>query len=232
MARVVVPGVPHHVTQRGNDRQDVFFTDDDRSFYLETLKRQSRRYGLGLHGFCLMTNHVHLIVMPLTEESLAKAVGRAHHLYAQYINDLYGRIGHLWHSRFFSCPMDDDHYVQGLRYAERNPQRAGLVRVPWEYPWSSAAAHCNGVDPTGLLDLEHWRGVTASLDWRGFLCDDDDAQLLDSIRTQTRHGRPLGRDRFIDALEKRLNRRLRPKRAGRPRKPAKENTAEAALEIG
>ncbi|MHC4769163.1 MAG: transposase [Planctomycetota bacterium] len=87
VARVVIPGLPHHVTQRGNNRQDVFFTDDDRAFYLETLRRQSQRHGLELHGFCLMTNHVHLIVTPLTEESLAKAVGRAHQLYAQYIND-------------------------------------------------------------------------------------------------------------------------------------------------
>jgi putative transposase len=232
VARVVIPGLPHHVTQRGNNRQDVFFTDDDRAFYLETLRRQSRRHGLELHGFCLMTNHVHLIVTPLTEESLAKAVGRAHQLYAQYINDHCGRIGHLWHSRFFSCPMDDDHYMTGLRYAERNPQRAGLVRVPWEYPWSSAAAHCSGVDPAGLLNLEYWRCLAASLNWREFLCDDDDAQLLESIRKQTRHGRPLGGNRFIDALERRLNRRLRPRRAGRPKKPAEENAADAALEIG
>jgi putative transposase len=231
MARVVVPGVPHHVTQRGNDRQNVFFADADRVVYLETLKKYSRRCGVEVHGYCLMTNHVHLIVVPSTETSLAKAIGRAHQLYAQHINELYQRVGHLWHSRFFSCPMDGDHYLAGLRYAECNPKRACLVVTPWEYPWSSAAAHCNGVDPTSLLNLDYWQTVADPAYWREYLCGGDDLQLLESIRKQTLHGRPLGDDRFIAGLESRLDRCLRPGRVGRPRKPAAdESGASAALE--
>ncbi len=96
VARVVVPGVPHHLTQRGNNRQDVFFTDEDRRFYLETLKQHSERFGVEVCGYCLMTNHVHLVVTPAAEDSLAKAIGRTHFQYSQYINRFHGRSGHLW----------------------------------------------------------------------------------------------------------------------------------------
>lgn len=218
VARVVVPGVPHHVTQRGNNRRDVFFSDDGRAFYLETLARLCAHYSLVVHGYCLMTNHVHLIVTPATAASLAKGIGLAHQLYAQYVNDLHGWVGHLWRSRFYSCSMDDEHYLAGMGYVERNPQRAGLVRLPWEYPWSSAAAHCNGVDPAGLVSFRYWQRFANPALWREILCGPDDPQLLESIREKTRHGRPLGSDRFIDELEEKLGRPLRPRRRGRPRK--------------
>ncbi|MHC5008030.1 MAG: transposase [Planctomycetota bacterium] len=182
-----------------------------------------------MHGYCLMTNHVHLIVVPLSRTALASVVGQAHQLHAQRINELYGRVGHLWHSRFYSCPMDDDHFPKGLRYVECNPRRAGLVQVPWEYPWSSAAAHCSGVDPTGLLNLEYWRRTEDPASWREFLCGGDDLELLESIRKQTSHGRPLGADQFVEGLERLLNRRLRPRRAGRPTKPISKEKAAGAL---
>src|SRR5580658_9625112 len=105
-ARIVLPAVPHHTTQRGNNRQDVFFVDDDRLAYLKVLQRQSARYGLKIVGYCLMTNHVHLIVVPEHADSLAKAIGRTHWLYAQYVNKLHGRSGHLWQNRFYSNGMD------------------------------------------------------------------------------------------------------------------------------
>jgi putative transposase len=228
MARVVVPGVPHHVTQRGNDRQDIFFADADRVVYLELLKKLSRRCGIEVHGYCLMTNHVHLIVVPSTEAALAQAIGRAHQLYAQHVNELYHRVGHLWNSRFYSCPMDDDHYLAGLRYAECNPKHAGLVLLPWEYPWSSAAAHCSGVDPTCILEFRYWRSVAGSAYWREYLCDDDDVQIRETMRKHTLRGRPLGDDRFIAGIEERLGRCLRPCPVGRPRKPTAKGSAESA----
>ena len=128
MARVVVPGEPHHITQRGNNRQDVFFTDEDRRFYLETLKERSERYGVKILGYCLMTNHVHLVAVPRAAESLSKGIGGTHLQYARYVNRLHGRSGHLWQGRFFSIPLDAAHAVFAVRYVERNPVRARMVR--------------------------------------------------------------------------------------------------------
>ncbi|HSW45266.1 MAG TPA: transposase [Phycisphaerae bacterium] len=157
VARIVVPGMPHHITQRGNNRQDVFFVDDDRRMYLQLLKAQAEIHGLAVLGYCLMTNHVHLIGVPRYEQSLAKAVGRTHFLYSQYINRFHKRSGHLWQNRFFSCALDEVHLLRGLAYVERNPVRAKRVRVAWQYEWSSASAHAGGMDVSGFLDLGEWR---------------------------------------------------------------------------
>ena len=157
VARIVVPGIPHHVTQRGNNRQEVFFVDDDRRFYLELLARQAQRFGLDVLGYCLMSNHIHLIAVPKREESLAKAIGRTHFLYTQYLHRLHGRSGHLWQNRFSSCALDEPHCWAALCYAERNPVRARMVRKAWRYRWSSAAAHCGSKNGNGLVDLGLWR---------------------------------------------------------------------------
>ena len=218
VARVVAPGVPHHLTQRGNNRQDVFFTDDDRRFYLETLKQQGERYGLEVWGYCLMTNHVHLVVAPTTVETLAKAIGRTHFRYSQYINRLHGRSGHLWQNRFYSCPVDADHFLAALRYAECNPRRARMVRLPWRYRWSSAAAHCGEEDPSGLLNVREWRRIMRPAQWRKLLVQPQEEEVVESLWRQTFNGRPLGSDRFIAKLEAKLNRRLRANRVGRPSK--------------
>ena len=150
VARIVVPGVPHHVTQRGNNRQEVFFVDDDRGFYLDLLGRQAQRFGLDVLGYCLMSNHVHLIAVPQREDSLAKAIGRTHFLYTQYLHRLHGRSGHLWQNRFYSCALDEAHCWAALCYTERNPVRARMVRKAWRYRWSSAAVHCGSTDSLAL----------------------------------------------------------------------------------
>ncbi|MFC1588384.1 transposase, partial [Planctomycetota bacterium] len=142
VARIVIPGIPHHVTQRGNNKQDVFLVKADRSVYLQILSEQGEHFGLLIDGYCLMTNHIHLIVTPQREESLAKAIGRTHWRYTQYINRLHNRSGHLWQNRFYSCPLDERHFLQAMLYVERNPVRAGMHRLAWKYPFSSAAAHC------------------------------------------------------------------------------------------
>jgi len=152
VARIVIPGCPHHITQRGNNRQDVFFVDGDRVRYLEILAEQSERFGLTVDGYCLMTNHVHLVATPAGPESLAKAVGRTHWLYTQYVNRLHGRCGHLWQNRFYSCTLDETHFWPAMVYVERNPVRAKRVRRAWEYPWSSAAAHCGVAASRGTAD--------------------------------------------------------------------------------
>jgi len=222
-ARIVVPDIPHHITQRGNNRQDVFFVDDDRRVYLSILKEQSEKFGLEILGWCLMTNHIHLIGRPSGEDSLAKALGRTHFCYTQYINRFHGRSGHLWQNRFFSCPLGREHFWQALRYVEQNPVRAKMVRRPWQHPWSSAAIHIaeGGVSDDGLLDVSYWRKISSQVDWRGVLGNVQSDEQVASIRRNTHTGRPLAGDSFISKLEKRLNRRLRPLPIGRPKKSQK-----------
>lgn len=221
VARIVVPGVAHHVTQRGNNRQDVFFVDDDRRVYLDLLAAQAERFGLKVLGYCLMSNHVHLIATPTGEQSLAKAVGRTHFLYTQYVNRLHRRSGHFWQNRFYSCALDDVHLWNALRYVERNSVRARVVRTAWNYAWSSAAAHTDGSKPHEVLYLTEWGRMWTPAKWRAELVRVEDAELLAQLRRSTHRGRPLGSDSFLSKLEHRLGRRIRPLAVGRPRKKAK-----------
>lgn len=219
IARVVIPGCVHHITQRGNNRQDVFFVDQDRGVYLEILRGQAAIFGLTLQGYCLMTNHIHLIATPAKEESLAKALGRTHFLYTQYVNRLHGRSGHLWQNRFYSCALDDEHFWSAMAYVERNPVRARIVRMAWRYPHSSAAAHCGqGADASGMLNLAEWRKMLAGNDWSDSLGAAQEASTLAGLRLGTMTGRPLGGDRFIAKLETMVGRRLRALPRGRPSK--------------
>jgi putative transposase len=216
-ARIVIPGAAHHVTQRGNNGQDVFFVDSDRRAYLELLGEQSLRFGFKVEGYCLMTNHVHVVGVPASEDSLTKAIGRTHFLYTQYINRLHGRSGHLWQNRFYSCPMDPAHAQNALCYVELNPVRAGMVKHPWTYPWSSAAAHCGKAGGNPVLDLAAWRETMPADTWREtLLAFIGDTNALNAVRRNTHTGRPLGSDRFLSKLETLLNRRLRPLPLGRP----------------
>ena len=220
-----MPGVPHHVTQRGNNRQDVFFVDDDRRAYLAMLKQRSEAYGLQVIGYCLMTNHVHLIAVPATADALAKAVGRTHYFYTQYVNRLHSRSGHLWQNRFHSCPMDEVHLWRALSYVERNPVRAKIVRVPWRYRWSSAAGHCGGKDASDLLDLSAWFKRWHVDRWKQELHRPEDSALVGQMRRCLHTGRPLASDRFISKLEALVGKRLRPLPVGRPRKKDRKNAA-------
>jgi putative transposase len=218
-ARTVLPEVAHHLTQRGNNRQDVFFVDEDRGLYLELLNEECRRWGLTLLGYCLMSNHVHLIAIPRSHDSLAKALGRTHWRYAQAVNRLHGRSGHLWQSRFYSTPMDDEHLLVGMRYVEQNPQRAGLCRRPWEYAWSSAAVHCGWSKPSGdgLLDHAKWTEAAGDLDWNQVLRENLEETQVNQVRQATLRGCPLAGDAWISRLETTMGRRLRPLPVGRPR---------------
>lgn len=218
VARIVVPGVVHHVTQRGNNRQDVFFVDDDRVMYLKILGEQCRRHRVAILAYCLMTNHVHHLLEPATEDALAKALGRTHWLYTQYVNRLHGRSGHLWQNRFFSCATDDEHTLLAARYAEKNPIRAGLCRIARRWKWSSAAAHCCGRDEFSILDLVRWRQLTDGLDWEAELAEPMEPAEVKRIRRSLHTGRPLASDSFLSKLERRIGRRLRPLAVGRPRK--------------
>jgi putative transposase len=218
VARIVVPGMPHHITQRGNNRQDVFFTDADRRLYLTLLKEETQRHGVQILAYCLMSNHVHLVAVPRSANSLALSLGRTHWRYTRAINRLHGRSGHLWQNRFFSCALDGDHLLHGVCYAERNPVRSRMVRLAWRYRWSSAAAHVGEAgDESQLLDLEYWRRMFPREQWRRTLQREEDAAVTRALRASLRTGRPLASDRWLARLEARLNRRLRPMPVGRPR---------------
>jgi putative transposase len=218
LARIVLKDVPHHITQRGNNQQDVFFVPDDRTVYLELLKEQSQRFDLDVLAYCLMTNHVHIIAIPRNDTALAKAVGRTHFLYTQYVNRMHGRSGHLWQNRFFSCPMDNQHLWKTMQYVETNPVRAKLVRKPWRYPYSSAGAHIDQADSTGVLDMKWWRGKCKQFDWKAILQKQQNKEQVNNIRRATSRGRPLAGDSFMSKLEKIAGRRLRPLSVGRPKK--------------
>ncbi|UCC97992.1 MAG: transposase [Phycisphaerales bacterium] len=218
LARTVAVGFAHHITQRGNNRHDVFFVDDDRRVYLELLKEQADKYGLDVIGYCLMSNHVHLIAIPHAEDALAKAVGRTHFRYAQYINRFHRRSGHLWQGRFYSCALDKRHFWLAMKYVELNPVRAKLCRKPWRYGWSSAAAHVDAGARSEMLNLSEWYDSISAAQWRKEL----EAGLSDSdigrVRSSTHTGRPLGSDSFLSKLERALGRRVRPLPVGRPKK--------------
>jgi len=217
--------MPHHITQRGNNRQDVFFTDDDYRCYLDFLRENADRFRLRVLGYCLMTNHIHLVAIPETEDALAKAIGRTHWRFTQHINRLHNRSGHLWQNRFYSCMLDEHHCWTALRYVERNPVRAQMVRVPWRYKWSSAAAHVCGEDRGDLLDMRWWCREWKPSAWREALRAKEDDDSTDRLRSRTRTGRPLASDRFIARLEARLGRRLRPSPVGRPQKARRAKEA-------
>jgi len=212
VARIVVPGFAHHVTQRGNRRAEVFETDDDRHAYLRFLKQYSDKHGLAVWAYCLMTNHVHLVVVPEREDSLAKALRDAHTVYAMRFNSRTRLSGHVWQGRFYSCPMDESHLWAAVRYVERNPVRAGLMEKAEDYPWSSAAAHC-GIRHDAVLSKEFPPPGVVS-DWAHWLTNEDDADAQ-RLRTCTRVGRPCGNASFVARLESLLDRALSPKPRGR-----------------
>jgi putative transposase len=210
MARVIAPGYPHHITQRGNRRQQTFFCDDDYHAYIDLTAEWCQRYGVEIWAWCLMPNHVHLIAVPSTESGLARAVGEAHRRYTLRINSREQWRGHLWQERFASCPMDESYLLAAIRYIEMNPVAAQLASHPADYPWSSAAAHLAGVDDP-LVKVEPLLALVP--DWAKFL-QLTSPEEVETLQRHERTGRPLGNDSFIGDLETALGRVLRPQKPG------------------
>lgn len=216
-ARQVVENIPHHITQRGNNKQDIFFDDNDRRVYLKTLEKQSEKYGLTIMGYCLMCNHIHLIAIPHKADSLSTAVGRTHFIYTQYINRLHNRSGHLWQGRFYSCALDEYHFLAAMRYIECNPVHAKICRLPWKYAWSSAAAHAGKDKHCSFIDLKRWFQAMSYEEWERLLLKKIEQMEIKKIKYSTCTGRPLGSDSFISKLERKLGCRLRAMPVGRPK---------------
>jgi putative transposase len=219
-ARVVLADVPHHVTQRGNARQTILADDSDRLAYLELLGHHCALYGLSLLGYCLMSNHVHLIAIPRSQESLSQALKQAHGRYASYWNARQFSSGHVWQGRFYSCPLEETHLWSALRYVELNPVRAGMVATADQWRWSSAASHCRAGVCDSLLEMERWRNRWTVAEWNQYVAEHQSQIEVGSLRRCTHTGRPLGDAEFIARLEQATSRRLAPLKGGRPKKPA------------
>ena len=217
IARVVVAGMPHHVTQRGNRQETIFFCDADRQKYVQLLLEYSNLHGLSTLAYCLMGNHVHLICVPGKPESLAGAFKPVNLRYAQHINWTQHVSGRLWQGRFFSCALDDPHLWAAIRYVERNPVRAGIVANALDYPWSSANAHC-GLRRDPLLSPLPAGIGPAKENWATWLAEADNPQVVEQLRLSTRTGRPAGGKSFVDKLESIVGRKLWPRGIGRPKK--------------
>ena len=207
-ARVVAPEIPYHVTQRGSNRQPVFFTIADRKLYLQLIRENQAEAGVRVLAYCLMTNHIHFLAVPEREDSLALLFGRANGRYSQALNIRRGRCGHLWQARYHSCPMSPAHLEAGLRYVEANPCRTAIVERPELYRWSSAAAHLLGErDPSGVLDLGFWRRAGGAAAWAELHGRSEDAQEINQLRRCTYAGRPFGDESFVREMEERFHRK-------------------------
>jgi putative transposase len=217
-ARIIASGLPHHITQRGNYRQDVFDDDNDRSRYLVWIEEYSRKYGLSIIAYCLMTNHIHFIVIPRDENSLARTFNTAHMRYAQYRNKKIGITGHLWQGRFFSCFMDEKHLTLTARYIERNPVRAHMTKRPDTYIWSSAKDHVNNTHTSIIDTRELFKYVEIEqTQWKNFIEEPDNKEDISIIRKYTMTGRPLGSESFVNKLENMFGERLHALPVGRPK---------------
>ncbi|MBI4685008.1 MAG: transposase [Nitrospirae bacterium] len=217
IARAVAVGFPHHVIQRGNNREKVFFDNEDRNKYLELIKRYSDKWDSPILVYCLMSNHIHLLTRPKSEESLYKMMQAVTLCFTQYINRKYQRTGRLWESRYHSCIVDKDRYLWAVsRYVEQNPVRARIVKTAEDFPYSSANAHINGVKDDILR--EELFEETQRKDYRALIRSGISEKELNSIRYHTRTGKPLGSEEFIKKMEKKLERRFVLKSPGRPRK--------------
>ena len=216
ISRAVATSYPHHITQRGNYQQHVFEDEEDYLQYLHWLKEYSLKYSLKIWAYCLMSNHVHFLCVPMEKDSLAKTFNTLHMRHSQYFNKKKNALGHLWQGRFYSCSLDEKHLYAAIRYVENNPVRARIVEIPHEYKWSSAKAHVYGAsDPVLANDCYLEKEIK---DWKAYLMENDDKILIDNIRTNTKTGRPCGDEIFIQNIEKLLSRRLNALPKGRPKR--------------
>ncbi len=211
IARVIAAGIPHHVTQRGNRRMPTFFSDDDYRAYLALMDEWCRKCGVAVWAYCLMPNHVHLVVVPERDDSLHRAIGETHRRYSRMINFRENWRGHLWQGRFASFPMDETYLLAAARYVELNPVRAGLVTKASEWPWCSARAHLAAADD-GLVTVAPLLEMAG--DWQLFLAEAPDNVLSENIRKHERTGRPLGSVDYVERLESALDRPLKKRKPG------------------
>lgn len=235
LPRIVVPGLPMHVIQRGNNRQAIFFTEEDYHKYLEIMALSAEEHECFTHAYVLMTNHVHLLVTPVTESSLAlmmQAIGRK---YVQYINRTYQRTGTLWEGRYKSALVESEQYLLSCsRYIEMNPVRAGMVDGPGEYKWSSYSSNALGKKDSKLTQHELYKRLGSSdvlrqQSYKALFKNYINAEALDMIRKSTQQSSIIGNSHFQDEIKIMLKRRVSKFRHGGDRKSSEFDVNSSAL---
>ena len=212
LPRIVIPEFPHHLTQRGNRKSEVFLDTADRKFFLSLVEEHTRHHGIEVSSYCLMANHFHLIIHPETRLGLSKGMHRIDGVYAQYFNQKYQFTGHLWQDRFFACVLDNSHFWKAVRYVERNPVRSGIVSRAEAYKWSSAPAHC-GLRRDPLLS-EIPLAAPHIDNWSAWLAESLPEEEHRRIRQAVKRGAPYASERFIRELERLLDLCLLPRKRG------------------
>jgi len=213
IARVIAEGYPHHIIQRGNNKQAVFFDDHDRRFYLELLKKYSQECQSKVHAYCLMNNHVHILVTPQRNDSIAKTMQKLSLRFTQHINKKFKRTGRLWECRFYSSLVDREEYLWSVcKYIERNPVRAKIVNNPTQYAWSSA----NKIGKNDMFE-SIW-DESQKMEYSEYLNRPENEEQVCLIRKNTHSGRPIGSAEFIERMSKILNIDLSTRPKGRPKK--------------
>ncbi len=220
-ARFLLPNVPHHVTQRGNRRENVFFSRTDRLAYLQLLRTHVERYAIEVVAYCLMPNHVHLILIPADKDQLHCAMRAIHGQYAQRINRIRGQTGHVWQGRYFSSPLDSTYFVNAVRYVELNPVRARLVAQAEDYDWSSAAAHCGLRSDLVVQPAPRSRLLPEIASWSRWLSEGVSDESLATLRKHSGRNLPCGSPEFVAQLEKVAGRSLRYRAIGRDAEESK-----------
>ncbi|OVE74377.1 hypothetical protein BVX93_00100 [bacterium B13(2017)] len=210
ISRIVIPKIPHHVTQRGVRSINIFNNDKDRGEYLSLIKMMGERYGLTFLGYCLMNNHVHFIVIPKDKDSLALGIGEAHRRYTRMKNLDENVRGHLFQERFYSCPLDSKHTISAMRYVERNPVRANIVKQAWHYNWSSAKMHV-GMTSKDKLVTYNSLDYTAE-EWHSML--KNEPHEIKYIRKCYKTGKPCGEMKFFIKIKKITGKDFTPKKTG------------------
>ena len=221
IARLVAVGYPHHVIQKGNNRQAVFLDDEDRHLYLRLLKKYTSQCSCKVNAYCLMINHIHLLLTPQYDDSLSKTMQKLSLRYTQYVNQKYERSGRLWECRFHSCLVDREQYLWIVcRYIERNPVRAKVVNEPSEYKWSSAKAN-TALDMEENLTEPIWQSHLEREEYRRFLNQPDRKDEIERVRRSTFKGTPIGGEAFITYIAQELGLDVKTSRRGRPSKTQK-----------
>ena len=226
IGRIIAPGYPHHVTQRGNRRAPVFFEPGDYALYRDLLSERCRKASVEVWAYCLMPNHVHLVLVPRSPDGLARALGETHRRYTGFINARARWTGHLFQGRFASVVMDEQHLLAAARYLAFNPVRARLATRPQDWEWSSVRAHLAGRDDA-LVQVAPLLALIPR--FADLLDGEPDAEAFARLREAESTGRPLGSDEFITGLEQRLRRRLRRQKPGPKRREQADESEQSEL---
>lgn len=216
-ARIVISNTPHHISQRGNRGEAVFFEKEDYQTYLDIITEQLKNAQIDLLSYCLLPNQIHLLVMPQSADKMAKAIGEAHRRYTNHINQRQGWSGHLFQNRFFSYAVDEQHTLRAARFIETLPITSGITNKPENYLWSSAKFR---VKVIGNPVLKQFPTFDSVIDWKDFLSRPMDMAELKTIQTHLQTGRPRGNNLFLDMIEEKTGRPVRPQKRGRKPKTA------------